>query len=255
MNEAYLKYRFNEFIDFNINEHEFVTILGNNNDLIIRTLLYVIKKGNIFVGDAEINNNNLNIVRRRMSFVLYKHLNIFLGETVIDEIAFGLESLALKKDDIKSLITREARNFDIDDLLEKDPNSLGSSDKVKMKILSALIIKPRILVIEDVISELDYNDKLRVIDMLKEYVKYGGIVLNFTNDIEESLYGSRIIIINDKKLVIDDKTMNVLKEEKILNSSGIGMPFIIELNKYLMDYGVIDKFHISNKSLVDAIWK
>lgn len=255
MEDAYFKYRFNEFIEFNIKENEFVTILGNNNDLIIRTLLYIIKKGNIFIGDAEINNDNLSIIRRRMSFVLYKHLNIFVGETVKDEIAFGLESLALKKDDIITLITREARNFNIEDLLEKDPNSLGSSDKAKMKILSALIIKPKILVLENILSELDYEDKLRVIDMLKEYTKFGGVLINFSNDIEESMYGDRIILINDKKLVCDGKTLSVLNEEKLLKRLGFGLPFIIELNKYLMDYGVINKYNLNNKSLVDAIWK
>ena len=255
MNDSYLKYKYNEFVEFNVKENEFLTILGNNNDLIIKTLLYVIKKGNISVGDAELNVGNLNFIRRRMSFVLYRHLNIFVGETVMDEIAFGLESLALKKDDITDLITRESRNYGIDSLLNKDPNSLGSSDKVKMKIVASLIIKPTILVIDNVFSELDYKDRLKVIDMLNEYVEYGGIVINFTNDIEESLYGNRIIIINDKKLICDGKTISVLNEEKLLKRLNMGLPFTVELNKYLMDYGVINKYYPDNKSMVDAIWK
>ena len=255
MEDSYLKYRFNELIEFNVKEKEFITLLGNNNDLIIKTLLYTIKKGNIFIGDLELNNNNLNTIRRKISFVLYKHLNIFVGETVMDEIAFSLESLAIKKDDIINLITTESRNFNIDHLLDKDPNSLGASDKVKMKIVSSLLIKPKILVLDNIISELDYEDKIKVVDMLKEFVKYGGIVINFTNVIEESLFGNRIIIVNDKKLLCDGKTMSVLNEEKLLKRIGIGMPFIIELSKYLMDYGVINKYYTNNKSLVGAIWK
>ncbi len=254
MKDEYFKYRYNEFIEFNLKDGEYVTILGNNNDLIVRTLLYVKKAGNIFIGDAELKDNTLNTIRRRMSFVLYKHLNIFVGETVKDEIAFGLESLALKKNDITELIDRESKIFKIDHLLNKDPNSLGSSDKVKMKILSSLIIKPRVLVINDVISELDYYDRLIVVDALKEYVKFGGIVINFTNDIEESLFGSRIIIINNKKLIINDKTNKVLKEEKLLKTY-FGMPFIVELNKYLIDYGIIKKYYLDNKKLVGILWK
>ena len=255
MNKSYFMYRFNEDIEFNIDNKEFVTILGNNNDLIIKTLLYVVKKGNIFVGDAELNSKNIDTVRRRMSIVLNRHINLFVGETVKDEIAFGLESLALRKDDITNLIISESRYFKIDHLLEKDPNSLGISDKVKMKILSALIIKPRVLVLDNIICELDYEDKLRMYYILDEYVNNGGIVINFTNDVEESLNGKRIIVINDKKLLCDGKTLSVLNEEKLLKRLGIGLPFIVELNKYLIDYRLINNYHLSDRSLVGALWK
>ncbi len=255
MKDAYFKYRFDNYIDFNLSSQDNVTILGNNNDLIINTLLYENPKCNIFIGDKEINKKNIDFIRRRMSIVLHKHINIFVGETVLDEIVFGLESLALKKDDITSLVTTQARIFKLNHLLEKDPNSLGISDKVKMKILSSLIIKPRVLVLDNVICELDYNDKLLIYDILEEYSKGGGIVINFTNDVEESLYGEKIIIIYNKKLICEGKTISVLNEEKILKRLGIGMPFIVELNKYLMDYGLIDKYYLTNKKLVGAIWK
>ena len=229
MKNEYFKYRFGEDIDFNIKEGEFVSIIGDNNDLIIHTLLNGHNKANIFVGDKELNKTDIDIIRRRIGFVLYRHLNVFVGETVRDEIAFGLESLAMSKDDITSLI--------------------------ESKSLSSLIVSPNILVIDNIMSELDYKDKELVFDILKEYVDDGGIVINFTNDIEETMFGEKIIIIYDKKLVCEGKTLSVLNEEKILKRLGLGLPFMIELNRYLMDYGLIDKYHLSNRKLVGAIWK
>ena len=183
------------------------------------------------------------------------YLVIFVGETVKDEIAFGLESLAYSKNEIRDLIDQKSKIYKLFDLLEKDPNSLGSSDKVKMKILSALIINPKILVIDNVLSELDYTDKLLIFDILDEYKNNGGIIINFTNDVEETLFSDRIIIIYDNKLVVDGKTLSVLNEEKILKRLGIGIPFIVELNKYFMDYGMIDKYYLTNEKLVNALWK
>ena len=251
----YFKYRYSEDIIFNLNEKEFVSIIGNNNDLIIHTLLHGHKNCNIFIGDKEINLKNMDIIRRRMSFVLYKHLNTFVGETVEDEIAFGLESLAMSKEDIRVLLQNQSRIFKLDHLLDKDPNSLGSSDKVKMKILSSIIINPKVIVIDNIMCELDYKDKLLVFDILKEFTDNGGIVINFTNDIEETLYGNKIIIIYDKKLICDGKTLSVLNEEKILKRLGLGLPFTVELSKYLMDYGVISKYALTNEKLVGEIWK
>lgn len=251
----YFKYRFSNDIEFNLNEKDFVTIMGNNNDLIVYTLLNGHKKCNIFVGETELNKNNKYEIYRKMSIVLNKNLNIFSAETVMDEIAFGLESLALKKDDIINLITSESRRFKLLELLDKDPSSLGCSDKVKMKILSSLIIKPNILIIDNIISELDYPDKELIFDILKEYAKSGNIVINFTSDIEEALYADKMIIINDRKVVCEGKTLSVLNEEKLLKRLNIGLPFMIELSKYLMDYSIINKYYMTNEKMVGAIWK
>ena len=251
----YFKYRFSNDFDFNLDEGDFATIVGNNNDLIIHTLLHGNKKCNIFVGDTEQTKDNMDVIRKRVGFVLYKHLNIFVGETVRDEIVFGLESLAMSKDDITQLLVSETRLFKLEELLERDPNSLGSSDKVKMKILSTLIMKPNVLVIDNIMCELDYQDKLLVFDNLKEYSKKGMIIINFTNDIEESLFGEKILMIYDKKLICEGKTMSVLNEEKILKRLNIGLPFMVELSKYFMDYGMISKYYLTNEKLIGAIWK
>ena len=251
----YFRYRYDKDIQFNLSTKVHLSIIGNSNDFIIDTLLNGNEKCNIFVDDKELNEENMATIRKRMSIVLNRHINIFVGETVMDEIAFGLESLAMSKDDILTAIMTESRRFKLDELLERDPNSLGSSDKVKMKILSSLIIKPDIIVIDNVLSELDYIDKLLVFDILDEYKKNGGIVLNLTNDIEETLYSDKIIIVHDKKLVCEGKTLSVLNEEKILKRLGIGLPFMVELNKYFMDYGMIDKYQLTNEKLVGALWK
>lgn len=99
----YFKYRFSENIEFNLKEGDFVSIIGNNNDLIVHTLLHGNKKANIFIGDIELNKLNIGKIRRRMNYVLYRDLDIFVAETVMDEIAFGLESLAMSKNDIKKI--------------------------------------------------------------------------------------------------------------------------------------------------------
>ena len=254
-NINYFKYRYGKDIEFNLKDKTHLSIIGNSNDFVIDTLLHGNEKCNIFVGDKELNEENMNTIRKRMVIVLNKHLNIFVGETVMDEIAFGLESLAMSKTEIFELIESESKRFKLTHLLERDPNSLGSSDKVKMKILCALIIKPKIIVLDNIMSELDYRDKYLVFNILEEFKRDKGIVINITNDIEETLNSERIIIIHDNKLVCDGKTLSVLNEEKLLKRLGVGIPFIVELNKYFMDYGMINRYYLTNERLVGALWK
>ena len=251
----YFKYRFSNDIDFNLDAKDFACIVGNANDLILYTLLNGHKKCNIFIGDLELNKDNILEIRKRMSIVCYKHLDIFVGETVRDEISFGLESLGWTKDDITMSIISLAREFRLTELLDRDCYSLGSSDKVKMKILEALIIKPKIIVLDNIMCELDYSDKILVFNALKDFKKQGGIIINLTNDIEESLYSDKIIVVYDKKLIAMGKTLSVLNEEKILKRLGIGLPFIVDLNRYFMDYGMINKYYLDSEKLVGALWK
>jgi hypothetical protein len=128
----YLKYRFSSEFDFNLNEKDFVTIVGNNNDLIIHTLLHGNNKCNIFVGDAELNKDNMDIIRKRIGFVLYKHLNIFVGDTVRDEIVFYM--LNNKKADLLD----EKAAFDNQIMQKILPRIQGSSESIK-KMLEELL--------------------------------------------------------------------------------------------------------------------
>ena len=251
----FFKYRYRTNIDLSIKLKSHVAIIGNSNDFFVSTFLDYNKDTNIFIGGKEVQENNLSSIYKDVSIVLYKHLNIFVGETVLDEIVFGLESLAYKKDDITELVQSESRVFKLDKLLDKDPNSLGRSDAAKMKILAALITKPRVLILDNVISELDYSDKVLVFKILNEFKKKDGIVINVTSDIEDTINADRIVIIHDNNLVCDGKTLSVLNEEKLLKRLGIGLPFIVELNKYFMDYGMINKYYLDNDKLVGALWK
>ena len=251
----YFNYKYKTNINFSIKLKSHVAIIGNSNDDFINTFLQYNKDTKIVIGNETLKDNNLGSIYKKVSIVLYKHLNIFVGETVLDEIVFGLEGLAYTKDDITTLVQSESRVFKLDKLLNKDPNSLGKSDIVKMKILASLITKPKVLILDNVISELDYNDKKLIFNILDEYKKKGGIVINATSDIEDTIESDRIIILNNNCLVCDGKTLSVLNEEKLLKRLGIGLPFIVELNKYFMDYGMINKYYLSNNKLVGALWK
>ena len=189
------------------------------------------------------------------SYVINRYLNIFNGETVLDEIAFGLESKALKKDLIKRIIEDYSKKFGLTSLLNKDPFSLGSSDKVKLKLCNALAQRTKSIVLCDVLSELDNEDLEKCLKLLKEYNEKGGIIINITSNIEEALYGNDLIIYNGENIAIEGKTLSVLNEEKILKRLGIGLPFYIELSKYLIDYNLIDTYYLTPESLVGAIWK
>ena len=110
----YFKYRYKNKIDFSITKGNHVSVIGNSNDFVISTFLEYNKECNIFIGGKELTGDNLHSIYKDVAIVLYKHLNVFLGETVLDEVVFGLESQGIKKDDMTSLVLSQSKMFKID---------------------------------------------------------------------------------------------------------------------------------------------
>lgn len=250
-----LKYSESESFDFSINEGSFVTFFGDSNNKILNLFKFNKKQKKLYVMGVQSSKMSLDKIYKVLSYILNRDLDIFVAETVEDEIAFGLEGLCKTRNQIREVIIKKSREFGLEELLKRSPNSLGSSDKAKLKILSSLIYEPKILILDNILSEIDYGERLRVISLLKEYVNKGNVILNFTSDIEESLIGDRIIIGCDNKIVADGNTMAILKEEKLMKKLGFGLPFIVELNKYFIDYGITSTYEIDMERLVNSIWK
>lgn len=253
--EYCLTYKESKDFEIKVKNGEFITLLGEGNSKLINNLFFKKENNYITYKYSKISSRNLSNYRNNVIFIINRNLNIFLGETVRDELAYGMENKGFEKEKMLENIKIISEKFKIHDLLDKDPNGLGISDKVKVKIAGALLCEPNILVLDNVLCEIDQCEKVNVVEYLKEYVKKGNIILNFTTDINESLYSEFLYIIGLDKILISGKTLNVLNEDKILKKLGIGLPFIVELNKYLIDYSIIDSYILDEEKLVGMLCK
>jgi len=251
--EYCLTYKESKDFEIKVKNGEFITLLGEGNSKLINNLFFKKENNYITYKYSKISYKNLSNYRNNVIFIINRNLNIFLGETVRDELAYGMENKGFEKEKMLENIKIISEIFKIHDLLDKDPNGLGISDKVKVKIAGALLCEPNILVLDNVLCEIDQCEKENVVEYLKEYVKKGNVILNFTTDINESLYSEFVYIIGLDKILISGKTLNVLNEDKILKKLGIGLPFIVELNKYLIDYSIIDSYILYEEKLVGTL--
>ncbi len=208
--------------DLTFQNGDFVTIMSNNSNIpefVIKDKIQIINYNNLFCFD------NISV-----SNVIKKYLKM---PQRIKEYLCEFNLIEYKNINIKNLNTNE---------------------KIKLLIMLSIIQKEKIIVIDNLLSMLDYVDYKLIVKILKKYSK-NSIILNITNNVEESLIGNKIAIIYNNKLICFGETLSVLNEEKTFKRLGFGLPFIIELNKYLIDYGLIDTYYLSNKKLVDALWK
>ncbi len=249
------KYYENEKFNFIVNEKDFTTIMGKGNKRIINNIYNLEKNDYIKINYMSFKGIETLKIAKRINVVLNENLNIFICPTVEEEISFVLENLGMSNIKIIEKLSELSFKYKIRDILKCNPTSIGNTDKVKVKILCALLTKPKVLVLDNVLEHLDYNDKNFIIRILKKYSREDNCIINFTNNVEECLYGNNIILTDYEYIIAEGNTLSVLNEDRLLKKLGFGLPFSIELCKILMDYNLLEKYYCSNKRLVSKLWK
>lgn len=246
-------------LNLNIKKNSFVSIIGPNGSgksTLIRILSGLNSyDGYITINGHYLNKENIKIIRRTLGVVFDNPDNQFIGQTVIDDLAFNLENLSYSKEEINKEISYIAKLFKIEKILLSEQSNLNNSTKQKVAIASALIHKPKILMLDESLHQLDNKDKKIVFKALETYKKEHDLtIILITHNQEDTILSDRIIVIDKQKIILDGKVEEVYTKEKILYNLGIEIPFIIKLSINLKLYDLIDEIYLDKDKLVNKLW-
>ncbi|MEG2028602.1 MAG: ATP-binding cassette domain-containing protein [Bacilli bacterium] len=254
-----LDFKYNDKVIFDklnltIEEHKWYTLIGNNGSgksTLVKLMLGLIPTNNIII-DNLLLSKNIFETRKKIGVVFEIPDNNLVCETVKEELAFSLENIGTDVSKIDEQIKYITQKINIKNLIGKTINELNNLEKQKVALASSLMTNPKILILDEAFTYLDNQEKDSMLSILKNL---NITIINITHDIEESLYGDNIIILNDGKIIRNNKKELIYQEEKLLNSIGINLPFIVELSNKLHYYGMLDKTVFSIKEMVNIIWK
>lgn len=252
---ALLKYSENEDLSFSLNEGDFCTILGDGCKRIINNLYYLNKNDYVKLNYMSLKKFAKKKLGSRINFILNDTIDLFICPKVKNELNFVLENKGYSPLKITEIISEMTYKYKIRDILDCEPTSIGITNQILLKFMLAFLCDAKVIVIDNIFEQMNLKEKDFILKELKEFINKGNIVINFTNNIDEALYGNKIILASKKKILAEGETLSILNEEKLLKRLGYGQPFNIELCKLLMDYDLIDKYYLDYKKLVDKIWK
>ena len=246
--------------DLDIEKGQFIHIVGPNGSgksTLIKILLGLLKaEGYINVYRMNMCDDNLMDIRRNIGVVFENPDNTFVAETVADDIAFSLENLQYTSRTIGEKINKISKFLNIEHLLEKNPHYLSRGDKQLVALASALVTDPKLLIIDEALNMLDGIDKESILKLLKKLVKEKKItVINVTHDMEDTIYGDKIIVLDQGQILLYDDKKQVYKEEKLLKKIGLELPFMVDLSNKLRYYGLVDDDILSMNEMVNHLWK
>ena len=229
------------------------SIIGPTNSgktVILKKLCHKIDNRDIKIDDVPIDEYDISFLRNNIVVCLDD--NHFYEEYVAEELFHNLNLLGYRIDEITNMIDEITKYFKIENLVHERIDSLYLEDKILIKILSFLIIDPKLIAIDDLFSYLD-KDKLK---LLFKYVREKNIsMLYVTTNPELVLLADDAILMNNYKAIMCGDKRSIFNGNSVLPYMGLGLPFTVELSHNLQLYGLVDKTYEAVEKLVDSIWK
>lgn len=247
-------------LNLNIKRGSWTTLIGPNGcgkTTLIKILLgFYPLNTYVNINKNAVCKDNYRSIRSKVGAVFERPDDSFVAETILDEIAFSVENMGLSKKEIRNRINEVVNALDIKDILECYPQSLSGGQKQLVAIASALVIKPKVLLLDEAMTMIDEKYKNKVIKLLKKLNKEENLtILSVTHDIEDTLYGNEIVVMDKGSIVIQNTTKEVLKEDKMLIRLGLDIPFMVKLSIKLKYYGLLKDIELLPTKMVDEIWK
>ena len=234
-----------ENLNLEVNQGEYVCLVGHNGSgksTLAKILIGLneIKEGTIKIFEKELNEENIYSIRKDVGIVFQNPDNQFIGSTVRDDIAFGLENNLVPHEEMEQIILDVSKKVGMDAFLDKEPGNLSGGQKQRVAIAGTLAMNPKLLIMDESTSMLDPKGKREIRELTNELRKNNPelTILSITHDIEEALQSDRVIVLNSGQVVLNDKPEVVFENKDKLREVKLDIPFGYKLNEVLNNKGI-----------------
>ena len=172
------------------------------------------------------------------------------------DLLSSLKIEGILKKDLLNRINYLLEFFDVSSFKQKRMRELSNIDRVKVYVISSLINSPKIIFLDDIFDCLTYSEASIISVFLKKYLDlYSLSVLFTTNKLENILFSSYTIFINNGYVQLDGTPSKILEHDNVLAREGINIPIMMDLSLKLKFYNLVDDVIMDTGRMVDELWK
>jgi len=241
-------------VSFSIDKGQWVSILGHNGSgksTLSKLLMGLLKakSGSIFVDGIELTEETVYDVRAKIGIVFQNPDNQFVGVSVEDDIAFGMENLQFDREEMLDKIKEYASKVDMLEYLDKAPHQLSGGQKQRVAIAGILAMNTDIIIFDEATSMLDPKGRDSIMEYIKALKDTGKTIITITHDMKEAVLSDKIIILKEGELLAYDDKLKILSNKELLNQSNL------ELLTPLKLLHLLETNHYHNEDLKDLLWQ
>ena len=227
-------------IDLHISPREDIALIGANGSgktTLARCLngLLQPQTGRVLVDGMDTSDpTQLRAIRQLVGMVLQNPDDQLVATTVADELAFGLENLALASDEIHRRVEETLADFDLEAYRHYPPHKLSGGEKQRVAIAAVVAMRPRYLVLDESTALLDPGERQQVTELLQRLrTAYGIATILITQSPEEAARADRVIVLHAGRVHADGSPDALFADPPKLRAFGLDLPFASALAAHL----------------------
>ncbi|NEW65665.1 energy-coupling factor ABC transporter ATP-binding protein [Carnobacteriaceae bacterium zg-84] len=231
-------------VSFHVKKGEWVAIVGHNGSgksTLAKLLngLLVADSGKICIDKTELSQETIWDIRQGMGMVFQNPDNQFVGATVEDDVAFGLENQGVPREDMQQRVEEALALVGMSDYKDKEPARLSGGQKQRVAIAGVLALHPNIIILDEATAMLDPKGRKRVIDVVQSLRQTLDMtVLSITHDVEEASLADRLFVMNGGCLLYEGTPADIFGTVTDIETLGLELPFAEKVKRALAENGI-----------------
>ena len=248
-------------ITFHVKRGEWLSIVGHNGSgksTTVRLIdgLLEAESGEIVIDGQRLTEENIWNIRRQIGMVFQNPDNQFVGATVEDDVAFGLENQGLSRQEMQKRVEEALDLVGMLDFKKREPARLSGGQKQRVAIAGVVALRPAILILDEATSMLDPEGRRELIETVKGIRKdYDMTVISITHDLEEVAMSDRVLVMK-KGEIESTSSPRELFSRNDLDQIGLDDPFSNQLKNSLSQNGYdLPENYLTESELEDKLWE
>ncbi len=195
--------------------------------------------GSIEVDGIQVKESSLGQIHQQIGFVFQNPENQFVGATVADDVAFGLENRQVARNEMEEKIDKALKMVGMSDYKNTAPINLSGGQKQRVALAGILALMPKIIILDEATSMLDPLARQEILSLLRRLKnEYNLSIISITHDLKEIELADKIVVLNDSQVVKQGTPAEILKDKELLLEIGVGVPASQQLQKLLVERGI-----------------
>ena len=247
-------------VSFQVKKGEWLSIVGHNGSgksTTVRLIdgLLEAESGDIIISGDKLTAENVWEKRRQIGMVFQNPDNQFVGATVEDDVAFGLENQGLDYDLMVERVQQALELVGMQDFKEREPARLSGGQKQRVAVAGVVALRPDIIILGEATSMLDPEGRLDLIQTVKKIKDSNQLtVISITHDLDEIALSDRVLVMKEGQ-VESTATPRELFSREDLEELGLDQPFVNQVKAALRQSGFpLPDSYLTEKELQDQLW-
>lgn len=247
-------------VSFHVKQGEWLSIVGHNGSgksTVVRLIdgLLEAESGEIYIDGKQLSRETIWEIRSKIGIVFQNPDNQFVGATVEDDVAFGLENQGIPREEMLQRVEKAIKQVGMLEFKDREPSRLSGGQKQRVAIAGIIALRPTIIILDEATSMLDPEGREDLMAVMRELQKkFQLTIISITHDLTEIALSDRTLVFQKGKLE-SSMTPRELFSRNDLNEIGLDKPFSKQVQESLSSHFPLKQDYLTESELLDQLWE